>query len=193
MHQTVNLTSPTSVVRIHPLPPNPTRSKLKSLLRVGFFLVQGLVDSRGGKQSARLRRSEVSTDDLTALGLGCQPCASAQGANPPPPTTQKALTFVSAFCVVGRGEHCTEPQFGLPPTAESCQGPRLRGMAVNTPSHKSPYCLRGTLSGTFLCVAVGGAVVRTTGRALAHSDKPCQGPHLRGMAVNTPLPRFPHY
>ena len=94
MHQTVNLTSPTSVVRIHPLPPNPTRSKLKSLLRVGFFLVQGLVDSRGGKQSERLRRSEVSTEDKTA-DTRCFLCASAQGANPPPPTNQnlKRTTF----------------------------------------------------------------------------------------------------
>ena len=101
-----------------------------------------MVDSRGGKQSARLRRSEVSTDDLTALGLGCQPCASAQGANPPPPTTQKALTFVSAFCVrVGRGVF-QEP----------------------------------------------------TGRALAHSDKPCGGLPLAGNRSKHPLPcSLPYY
>ena len=78
--------------------------------------MQGLVDSRGGKQSERLRRSEVSTEDKTA-DTRCFLCASAQGANPPPPTTQKALTFVSAFCVGCRGERCTEPQFGLPPTS----------------------------------------------------------------------------
>ena len=113
-----------------------------------------MVDSRGGKQSARLRRSEVSTDDLTALGLGCQPCASAQGANPPPPTTQKALTFVSAFCIrVGRGRF-KSPQGELWRVAASpAEGSRLRETAVNTPSHAlyliilsvfvCPFCVGG--------------------------------------------------
>ena len=44
------------------------------LLYPRLFLGERIEDSRGG--SNLLRRSEVSTDDLTALGLGCQPCAA---------------------------------------------------------------------------------------------------------------------
>lgn len=46
------------------------------------FFMRILQDLRGGQ-------SAESTADLTALGLGCQPCASAQGANPVIRTTKK--------------------------------------------------------------------------------------------------------
>ena len=106
------------------------------------------------------------------------------------PYNLKGTLSGTFFLRCGRGERCTEPQFGLPPTAESCQGPRLRGMAVNTPSHKSPYCLRGTLSVTFFCVGGRGERCTEPQFGLPPTAESCQGPRLRGMAVNTPSHAF---
>ena len=55
------------------------RTKKMTLLFVGviFFLVRILQELRGGKAEAIFcRRAADSTAVLTALGLGCQPCAA---------------------------------------------------------------------------------------------------------------------
>ena len=104
---------------------------------------------RGEASKHSLRRSEVSTDDKTA-DICCFPCASAQGANPPPPTTQKALTFVSAFCVrVGRG--CfRSPQGELWRVAtRPCGGLPLAGNR----RIRELYFIYGTASAMPFCVA----------------------------------------
>ena len=120
-----------------------------------------MVDSRGSKQSERLRRSEVSTDDKTA-DTRCFLCASAQGANPPPPTTQKALTFVSAFCVrVGRGVFQEPTGRALARSDKPCGGLPLAG-------NRSKHPLPCSLPYYFKCIRVSllrwrsGVVARST-------------------------------
>ena len=54
-----------------------------------FLFVRFYRDLRGGKKNAVFRRSADSTADLTALGLGCQPCA------PPKAQVPKGCVFVT--------------------------------------------------------------------------------------------------
>ena len=44
-----------------------------------------------------MRRSEETTDDTTALELGCRPCVSAQGTNPVASTKKKRRVFSLLF------------------------------------------------------------------------------------------------
>lgn len=76
--------------------------KTQNLLFCVFLYVEFLNTGLEGRQGKFLfcRRSAVSTDDLTALGLGCQPCAAPKRQVPSPQPQKKEGFSPSFFCAL---------------------------------------------------------------------------------------------
>ena len=107
-----------------------------------FELQRGKSGIRGEASKPGLRRSEETTDDTTALELGCRPCVSAQGTNPVASTKKREgfLPF-SFFCDVvnkrrnSRGGGVLREQNGLR-RETGCRDKKSR--KLNGAVHRSP-------------------------------------------------------
>ena len=175
MHQTVNLTSPTSVVRIHPLPPQNRGTHFGYLcfvcgVRGCFTEPQFGLPPQGGAlpRLAQVKRQYPPPPSVPFLyvaggGAAHEPTVRASAVSgalprlpqgkrqyPPPPSVP--------FLYVAGGGVSPNLQFGLPPQGGALTGAPFTGYGSIHPS----------ISGTsVLYVAGGGCRARTTVRTPA--------------------------